>query len=56
MVRLQLTTKNLKILLHQSNTIMPQLPTPHYDKIIACLKNPRLPDVDKERFEEAVNK
>jgi hypothetical protein len=35
---------------------MPQLPTPHYDQIIACLKNPRLPDADKERFQEAVNK
>jgi len=35
---------------------MPQLPTPHYDKIIACLKNPRLPDADRERVQEAVNK
>lgn len=35
-------------------TTMPQLPTPHYDKLIACLNNPRLPGVDKERVEEAV--
>ncbi|HAX76999.1 MAG TPA: Bpu10I family restriction endonuclease [Cyanobacteria bacterium UBA11372] len=35
---------------------MPQLPTPHYDKLIACLNNPRLPNADKERVEEAVNK
>ena len=35
---------------------MPQLPTPHYDKLIACLNNPRLPNADKEKVEEAVNK
>ncbi|MBD1921772.1 Bpu10I family restriction endonuclease [Microcoleus sp. FACHB-831] len=35
---------------------MPQLPTPHYDKLIACLKNPRLPEADKERVEEAVTR
>jgi hypothetical protein len=33
-----------------------QLPTPHYDKLIACLNNSRLPNADRERIEEAVNK
>ena len=35
---------------------MVNLPTPHYDKLIACLNNPSLPSADKERVEEAVNK
>jgi Bpu10I restriction endonuclease len=34
---------------------MPQLSTPHYDKLIACLSNSRLPDPDRDRVEEAVN-
>lgn len=35
---------------------MIQLPTPHYDKLIACLNNIRLPKVDKEKVEEALTK
>lgn len=35
---------------------MPELSRPHYGKLIACLENPRLPDADKERLEEAVRK
>ncbi|XWK91077.1 MAG: Bpu10I family restriction endonuclease [Phormidium sp.] len=35
---------------------MPQLPTPHYDKLLACLNNRSLPSADKERVQEAVNK
>lgn len=34
---------------------MIQLPTPHYNKLIACLKNPGLPISDRDRVEEAVN-
>lgn len=34
---------------------MLQLPTPHHDKLIACLNNPRLPSADKERVKEAIN-
>ncbi len=32
-----------------------QLPTPHHDKLIACLDNPSLPSADKERVEEALD-
>ncbi len=39
-----------------NNKIMPPLPTPHYDKLIACLNNTRLPAVDRDRVEEARNK
>ena len=35
---------------------MPELSLPHYGKLIACLENPRLPNSDKERLEEAVRK
>ena len=35
---------------------MLQLPTPHYDKLQACLNNSRLPSADRERVEEAVNR
>jgi hypothetical protein len=35
---------------------MPTYPTPHYNKLKACLRNPRLPAGDKERIEEAINK
>lgn len=35
---------------------MLRLPQPHYAKLIACLDNPRLPDADKERVEEAIRK
>lgn len=35
---------------------MPELSRPHYGKLIACLENPRLPNADKERLEEAVIK
>jgi DNA modification methylase len=38
------------------STTMIQLPTPHYDKLVACLNNPRLPMADRDRVEEAVNK
>ena len=38
------------------DTTMPQLPTPHYDKLIACLNNPRLPEADKHKVEEAVTR
>lgn len=34
---------------------MIKLPTPHHDKLIACLKNPSLPSADKERVQEAIN-
>jgi len=32
----------------------PKLPTPHLDKLKALLKNPRLPNLDKPRVEEAL--
>jgi hypothetical protein len=32
---------------------MIELPKPHYDKLIACLSNPSLPNCDKERIQEA---
>jgi hypothetical protein len=35
---------------------MPELSRPHYTKLTACLKNPRLPEADKERLEEATRK
>jgi hypothetical protein len=35
---------------------MIQLPTPHYDKLIACLNNDRLPQSDRPKIEEAINK
>ncbi|MBV6627903.1 MAG: Bpu10I family restriction endonuclease [Rivularia sp. (in: Bacteria)] len=35
---------------------MPELSRPHYGKLIACLENPRLPNADKERLEEAIRK
>lgn len=35
---------------------MPELSRPHYTKLTACLTNPRLPETDKERLEEAVKK
>ena len=35
---------------------MPELPRPHYSKLTACLNNPRLPNADRERLEEAVKK
>ena len=35
---------------------MPELSCPHYGKLIACLENPRLPEADKERLEEAIRK
>ncbi len=35
---------------------MPDLPTPHYSKLVACLENLRLPDADRERIEEALLK
>lgn len=35
---------------------MIELPTPHYDKLVACLKNPRLLKTDRDRLKEAVNR
>ncbi|MBW4614648.1 MAG: Bpu10I family restriction endonuclease [Desmonostoc vinosum HA7617-LM4] len=35
---------------------MPQLPTPHYDKLLACLSNSRLPAADRDAVEEAQKK
>ncbi|MDJ0742399.1 MAG: Bpu10I family restriction endonuclease [Xenococcaceae cyanobacterium MO_167.B27] len=35
---------------------MPELSLPHYKKLKACLNNPRLPEADKERLEEAIRK
>src|SRR4051794_39823996 len=35
---------------------MPNLPTPHYAKLQACLQNSQLPPEDRERVEEAVRK
>jgi hypothetical protein len=35
---------------------MPELSRPHYTKLTACLNNPRLPEADKERLEEALRK
>lgn len=37
----------------KSAKTMIQLPTPHYDKLLACLNNSRLPAVDRDRVEEA---
>ncbi|WRH65778.1 MAG: Bpu10I family restriction endonuclease [Planktothrix sp. GU0601_MAG3] len=33
---------------------MLKFPTPHYDKLKACLKNPQLPAADKERVEQSL--
>jgi DNA modification methylase len=48
---------------HQANSIstpskdiMLQLPTPHYDKLMACLNNTRLPIADRDKVTEAQNK
>ena len=38
------------------NTIVPQLPTPHFDKLNALLRNPRLPDADRPKVEEAIKR
>ncbi len=35
---------------------MTELPRPHYSKLIACSNNSRLPNADKERLQEAINK
>jgi DNA modification methylase len=40
----------------KSKNNMLQLPTPHYDKLIACLNNSRLPAADRDRVEEAQKK
>ena len=34
----------------------PKLPTPHVDKLNALLKNPRLPDVDKPKVQQAIQR
>ncbi|MCT7970200.1 Bpu10I family restriction endonuclease [Laspinema sp. D1] len=34
---------------------MLKLPTPHYDKLLACLRNDKLPAGDRERMEEALH-
>jgi hypothetical protein len=33
---------------------MLKFPTPHYDKLKACLNNPQLPAADKQRVEESL--
>ena len=38
-----------------STQSMPELSRPHYQKLTACLNNPRLPQSDRDRLEEAVN-
>jgi len=38
------------------STIYPQLPTPHFDKLNALLRNPRLPDADRPRVGEAIKR
>lgn len=38
------------------STILPQLPTPHFDKLTALLRNPRLPDTDRPGVEKAVKR
>jgi hypothetical protein len=35
---------------------MIQLPTPHYDKLVACLNNARLPVADRDKLKEAQNR
>lgn len=40
----------------QSFPSMPEFSRPHYAKLTACLNNRRLPEVDKERLEEAFRK
>lgn len=40
----------------KSKSNMLKLPTPHYDKLIACLNNSKLPAADRDRVEEAQNK
>ncbi|MGL5064905.1 MAG: Bpu10I family restriction endonuclease [Microcoleus sp.] len=35
---------------------MPEFSRPHFTKLTACLNNPRLPEADKERLEEAMKK
>lgn len=35
---------------------MPNFPTPHLSKLIACLDNRRLPQEDREKVQEAVNR
>ncbi|ERT06144.1 putative r.EsaWC2II [Lyngbya aestuarii BL J] len=35
---------------------MPEFSRPHYDKLTACIDNPRLPKADRERVQEALKK
>jgi len=35
---------------------MPDLPTPHLHKLNACLQNPRLPEDDREKVEESIQR
>ncbi|GCE94234.1 hypothetical protein NIES46_22880 [Arthrospira platensis NIES-46] len=35
---------------------MSDLSRPHYTKLTACLHNPRLPEPDREKLEEAIRK
>ncbi|MEA5467347.1 Bpu10I family restriction endonuclease [Spirulina sp. 06S082] len=53
--KIELKSASLPLLLHCSKT-MPELPQPHYTKLIACLNNPRLPSADRDRVEEAIKK
>ena len=45
----------LLIFEHQQK-YMNEFSRPHYTKITACLNNPRLPESDRERLEEAIIK
>ena len=38
------------------NSDTPVLPTPHLDKLSALLKNPRLPEADRSRVEETIQR
>jgi hypothetical protein len=38
------------------SAIVPRLPTPHFDKLNALLRNPRLPTADRPRVEEAIKR
>ena len=39
-----------------SSSDTPVLPTPHLDKLSALLKNPRLPEADRSRVEETIQR
>lgn len=43
------------VLSNNQNSAMLKLPTPHHDKLLACLQNDKLPAGDRERMEEALH-